>query len=199
MASTLRLYPIQWGLPRKKGCTASVAHVSSHCNVDCGVVDRDDIKVLVDETEKIRQTKESHMKFSIRTLFAATLLFASTLAAYKVVPTLTLSIVLLVPLPAIGVALLSRRIRDRWRLIACTALPAVFTFYLGLIGPLTALVVMPEDWGLVQARPAIVATVNNAYPITLLDACGDSVAEVLTEYQVGWASLVVPKDDLHER
>jgi hypothetical protein len=87
------------------------------------------------------------MKFSIQAMLLATLLLASMLAAYKVVPTLALSVVLLVPLPAIGVVLLSRRGLERWRLFACAALPAAFTFYLGLIGPLTALLLMPAEWG----------------------------------------------------
>lgn len=114
-------------------------------------------------------------------MLSVTLLFASMFALYKLIPTLALSVVLLVPFPVIGVVLLSKRMHDRWRLIACAALPAVFAFYLGLIGSLTAFVPMPKEWGMVPARSAITATVNNASPITL----GGPVTALLTEYQVG--------------
>lgn len=131
------------------------------------------------------------MNFSIRTLLATTLAFACVLAAYNVVPTLTLSVVLLGPLPACAVMLcLSSRIRDRWQLSACALLIAATAFYVGLIGPLTAIAVMPENWGFVQARPTFIDFVNNAYPIAFLEAHDGPLTAMLTDYQTGWAMLV---------
>ena len=133
------------------------------------------------------------MKFSITSLLATTFLAAGALATYATVPTLTASIILLAPLPTLAIALLWRDVRTQRRLVALLAMPFFLMFYIGIIGPLTALAIMPEKWGMVRARSEIPRIMNGAYPIEYLDSLGGPLATMLQNYQLGWASLVDPE------
>lgn len=80
----------------------------------------------------------------------------------------------------------------------CLALPAVFAFYIGLSGPLTALILMPDDWGMAEAKSACVVIATHTYPDAMYNAIGRNATVAIGEYQIGWASLVLPEDETED-
>ena len=133
------------------------------------------------------------LRFSLRMLVGFTLVVAFTFAAYTHAPTLTLSIILLAPTPLLIAAVAMPRLRVKRRLLAVVTPFALFAFHIGLLGPLTAMALMPKEWGLVEERGAIVAYVNRGYPTHLLERLPDAVSDTLVRYQTGWGSLVAPE------
>ena len=112
------------------------------------------------------------LRFSIRALLVAVCACAIMFSLYGFLPTFTLSILLLAPLPIIGIALSIRATRQRWRSLLWLALPAVFALYVGLSGPMTAFVLMPDDWGMSELQLACLAVGGHAYPNAMYDSIG---------------------------
>ncbi|WP_146535265.1 hypothetical protein [Rubripirellula reticaptiva] len=118
------------------------------------------------------------------------LLIACVLALFPIVPTITLSIVLLFPLPTIGIALLLERFREHRRILGVIALPALIGFYYGLLGPLSILFDLPEEWGFIRTRHVLFDFCTKAYPQAAFDILGEHGRISLANYRDDWGSLV---------
>lgn len=64
-----------------------------------------------------------------------------------------------------------------------------------MLGPLTALVAVPGECGMVQFRVAIVRNTEVVYSTVLLDAIPAPITGVLGDYQSVWTPLTVPGDN----
>lgn len=130
------------------------------------------------------------MQFCTRTYFATALWVALALSLFLVAPIIAVSIVLLVPMPAWLAAVAFSTMRHRRRLLLGTLPFALFGFYIGLVGPLCAVVAMPDDWGFMATKDAVLKIAPLAYPW-----CNDQVLPApllspLASYQEGWAAWV---------
>ena len=132
------------------------------------------------------------MQFSIRTLFAIALFVAVAFSVVQVAPLIAVSIVLLVPLPALIAALNLSSIRRLRRLLLGTLPFALLLFYIGLVGPMCAVVAMPDAWGFVTTKDAVLRIAPLAYPWFNDQVLPERLLSPLASYQEGWAAWVNP-------
>ncbi len=98
------------------------------------------------------------MQFRLRGLLLVILAFALVLSVYRVAPTLCLSVLLLGPLPLYLVfrhRIKRSRIFEKRTARAVMVTAASIAFYLGNLGPVTALIIAPRSWQLAGIQTAI--------------------------------------------
>ena len=134
--------------------------------------------------------KEDSMQITLRWLLAITASVAVLITSTQAAPVFTASVLFLAPLPALLAATCFRpNCCTRWFLLG--ALPiGLLLFYVGLIGPLCALVAMPEDWGFADARNSLAQNAPLAYPWFNEQVTPKLILNPLISYQEGWAAWV---------
>ena len=130
------------------------------------------------------------MQITLRWLLAITASVALLIASSQAAPVLTASVLLLAPLPALLAVTYFRPNCCRRRFLLGVLPIGLLLFYVGLIGPLCALVAMPENWGFVDARNYLAQNAPLVYPWFDDQVVPEPILNPLISYQEGWAAWV---------
>jgi len=137
------------------------------------------------------------MTYRLRSLFIITAFAALVAWAFVRVPTITLSLVSLLPLPlVVGWLIIKRRQETSYSFnslaVCAILLPAILLFYAGSIGPVTTTFLIVDENGFAIGSKAIDA-MNGFYdPLAVLieRTHSQTLWQTLVQCQTDWNSLV---------
>ncbi|MBC8351591.1 MAG: hypothetical protein H8E66_06360 [Planctomycetes bacterium] len=128
----------------------------------------------------------------LKSLLLVVLAISIVLSVYRVAPTLCLSVLLLGPLPLYLVfrSWIKRSlVREKFTARTAVVTVASMAFYLGSLGPVTALAVAPESWRLARLQAAIAEPTAIIFIPAELVTRVPLIGPLLSTYQAGWIAL----------